>query len=50
MDGKVEMSELKGAQGAQIKARFAALDTNKDGVLDANELKAMSTLFASRRE
>ncbi|WP_293372884.1 redoxin domain-containing protein [Phenylobacterium sp.] len=40
MDGKLEPSELRGAQGARLKANFAALDTNHDGVLDKDELAA----------
>ena len=45
LDGKLQMSELKGQIGAGLKASFAALDSNKDGVLDATELtKAMGMM------
>ncbi|MFI4949760.1 MAG: redoxin domain-containing protein [Caulobacterales bacterium] len=39
LDGKIEPSELKGPL-AGLKAKFAELDTNHDGVLDAKELAA----------
>jgi hypothetical protein len=41
LDGKVEQAELKGPIGAQIKAGFAKLDANQDGVLDQKELAAL---------
>lgn len=40
LDGKLQMSELRGTTGARLKAAFAALDTNHDGVLDQAELAA----------
>jgi hypothetical protein len=40
VDGKVELSELKGPATAFIRAHFAELDKNHDGALDANEMKA----------
>ncbi|WP_297691444.1 redoxin domain-containing protein [Phenylobacterium sp.] len=40
LDGVVEPSELKGPIGEAIKARFAQLDTDHDGTLDAKELQA----------
>ncbi len=40
IDGKVELSELKGPMGMAMKARFATLDRNGDGGLDASELSA----------
>ncbi|HEX4710973.1 redoxin domain-containing protein [Phenylobacterium sp.] len=39
LDGKIEPNELKGPL-AGLKARFAELDLNHDGVLDAKELSA----------
>jgi hypothetical protein len=40
IDGKVQMTELKGAMGNQLKLAFAQLDTDKDGGLSAAELAA----------
>ena len=40
IDGKVDLSELKGPMGMSMKARFATLDRNGDGGLDATELSA----------
>jgi mono/diheme cytochrome c family protein len=42
MDGKLEPSELRGAQGQRLKANFAALDKNHDGYIDKDELAAAS--------
>ncbi|WP_372784918.1 redoxin domain-containing protein [Phenylobacterium sp.] len=39
LDGKIEPAELKGPL-AGLRARFAELDTNHDGVLDAKEMAA----------
>jgi hypothetical protein len=40
IDGKVEASELKGPMGNMLKARFADLDKDHDGGLNAAELAA----------
>jgi hypothetical protein len=40
IDGKVEPSELKGPMGQMMKARFAELDRDHNGGLDATELAA----------
>jgi hypothetical protein len=51
MDGKIELSELKGgSQGpaATLKKYFALIDTNHDGALDANELAAAAKLMPRR--
>ena len=40
IDGKVEPSELKGPMGQMMKARFAELDRDHNGSLDATELAA----------
>lgn len=40
LDGRVQPEELHGRMGAALKARFAQLDKNGDGVLDAGELAA----------
>jgi peroxiredoxin len=47
IDGKIELSELKGSVGAQLKANFALIDANKDGGIDATEL-ATATSFQQR--
>jgi peroxiredoxin len=41
VNGKVELAELKGPMGGMMKARFAELDKNKDGALDAGELSSL---------
>jgi Copper type II ascorbate-dependent monooxygenase, C-terminal domain/EF hand len=45
MDGVLQPSELRGATGERLKANFAALDTNHDGVLDKAELAAAAAIF-----
>jgi peroxiredoxin len=40
VDGKIELSELKGPSTSFIRAKFAELDKNHDGVLDAAEMKS----------
>jgi hypothetical protein len=47
-DGKVEPSELRGAY-AGLKSRFAELDTDHDGSLDAKELAAANITRAAVR-
>jgi len=48
LDGKIEPAELKGPL-AGLRAKFAELDTNHDGVLDAQELaKAMPSRRMAR--
>ena len=49
MDGKIELSELKGAPGMGLKKNFALLDRNKDGSLDVAELKAAMAMMPDRR-
>ncbi|HEY2357565.1 MAG TPA: hypothetical protein VGH86_08950 [Phenylobacterium sp.] len=51
MDGKIELSELKGGeQGpvSMLKKYFALIDTNHDGALDPTELAAASKLMPRR--
>ncbi|MGZ6038060.1 MAG: monooxygenase [Phenylobacterium sp.] len=51
MDGKIELSELKGgAQGpvAMLKKYFALIDANHDGALDAQELANAAKLMPKR--
>ncbi|MDP3739293.1 MAG: redoxin domain-containing protein [Hyphomonadaceae bacterium] len=38
MDGKLQLAELRGKQGEWLKASFANLDANKDGVLVMGEI------------
>jgi hypothetical protein len=47
-DGKVELSELRGNY-AGLKSRFAELDTDHDGSLDAKELAAANITRAAVR-
>ena len=49
IDGKVEQAELKGMIGSALKANFAKLDRNADGVLDAGEMRAASALMNTRQ-
>ena len=51
MDGKIELSELKGGpQGpaTMLKKYFALIDTNHDGALDATELANAAKLLPKR--
>jgi hypothetical protein len=51
MDGKIELSELKGGpQGPanMLKKYFALIDTNHDGALDAQELANAAKLLPKR--
>jgi mono/diheme cytochrome c family protein len=51
MDGKLELSELKGgpqSPGAMLKKFFPLIDTNHDGVIDAKELAAAAKLMPKR--
>lgn len=45
VSGKVELAELRGRMGLAMKSRFADLDRNKDGGLDAQELAVMGGAF-----
>jgi hypothetical protein len=49
IDGKLQLSELRGAQAAMLKANFAAADANHDGGLDKVELAAAQKTFAPQR-
>lgn len=48
LSGKVEMAELKGQIGNNLKANFALIDTNKDGGLDQKELMAAQQFMRRR--
>jgi hypothetical protein len=51
VDGVVEPEELKGPATAALRAKFAELDKNHDGVLDAAEMKsAMPRRMARNRQ
>ena len=49
IDGKVQMAELKGGVGNQLRPMFAVIDANKDGGLDQNELMAANAAARQRR-
>jgi len=49
IDGKVQIGELRGTV-ATMKARFADLDLNKDGGLDAKEFAAGSVVNTAARD
>ena len=40
LDGKLQLSELRGTQAARLKAAFTTLDANHDGGLDKAEIAA----------
>ena len=40
IDGKIELAELKGSVGDQLKPGFAKIDANRDGSLEPKELAA----------
>jgi hypothetical protein len=42
LSGKVELAELRGSMGMALKSRFAEMDRNKDGGLDASEMAVVS--------
>jgi hypothetical protein len=46
LDEKIELAELKGRGAVMLKPRFAQLDVNKDGGIDATELQAAGGMFA----
>lgn len=45
INGLLEMSELRGAMGAPMRAAFSRLDSNSDGGLDPDELAAAQDLL-----
>jgi hypothetical protein len=45
LDDKVELAELKGQMAGMLKPRFDQLDVNKDGGLDAEELKVVMKMM-----
>ncbi len=49
IDGKLEKSELKGRLGGMINGYFAAIDTNKDGVIEQAELTAAQSMMGGQR-
>jgi peroxiredoxin len=50
IDGKLEKAELRGNLGGVLLRYFDLIDTNKDGYLDAGELKAAQAMMARRRQ
>jgi hypothetical protein len=49
VDGKLQMTELKGSIGNQLKPVFAQLDTDKDGALSMTEMAAAQQLMQRGR-
>ncbi len=50
INGKIEMAELRGGAGNQLRGAFAMIDANKDGGLDQAELvAAQAALRGGRR-
>jgi hypothetical protein len=49
LDGKLQLSELRGSQATAIKANFALIDANKDGAIDKAELAAAMKVLSARR-
>ena len=49
MDGKLQVTELKGQMGENIKKYFAMIDANKDGGIDAKELEAVQKMLGGGR-
>jgi len=39
LDGKIQITELRGGIGDAIRPRFAMADANKDGGIDAQEFE-----------
>jgi hypothetical protein len=48
LDGKLSKEELRGELGQRIKAAFAFIDTNKDGFIEPDELRAVRARIAPR--
>ena len=48
-DDKLQMSELVGRMAERLKANFALVDTNHDGFISQDELKAVQQLMRHRR-
>ena len=48
LDGKIEKAELKGKMGEGLKAKFALIDKNHDGVIDAKEWKVAMSFMANQ--
>jgi hypothetical protein len=50
LDGKLQLSELKGAFSMPIRMAFNQIDANKDGAIDPGELKMAETAMAKRAQ
>jgi len=46
IDGKIQLTELKGSIGAPMKAIFPTFDKNKDGALDKAEMAAVMPMLS----
>ena len=49
IDGKLQKSELKGRLGSMIGSHFAAIDTDKDGMISQAELTAAQSMLDGQR-
>ncbi|MFI4934896.1 MAG: redoxin domain-containing protein [Caulobacterales bacterium] len=49
LDGKVELSELRGQFGDKVRPYFSVLDADHDGSLDANELATLQKYMGGGR-
>jgi Ca2+-binding EF-hand superfamily protein len=49
LDGKLSKDELRGKLGERLKAAFAFIDTNHDGFIEPDELRAVNARFGIRR-
>lgn len=50
IDGKLQLAELKGDIGAQLKTAFAQIDANGDKGIDEKELGAAQASMQRRRQ
>ncbi|MEQ1608683.1 MAG: hypothetical protein ABL956_06920 [Hyphomonadaceae bacterium] len=50
LDGKVQLTELRGRVYDAMQPKFAEFDADKDGALDATEIKAAKPVFAELRK
>jgi peroxiredoxin len=50
IDGKIQLSELKGAMGNQLKVAFKMIDANGDGGIEPKELASAQAALGRRAE
>lgn len=49
MDGKVELSELRGKMGEGLKKNFAMIDADKSGAIEPKEMAMVQAFMRNRR-